>query len=341
MIQRFELNPSENEEIQDNLRELAGRYGSAENPEFLDDAALYAQELPRRLRAAVHSFKLHEPDEACLIVSGYGVDPAKIGLTPEDWRVRSEAPTTTEEEMYLVLLGMLVGEPIAWSTQQDGRLVHDIFPMKGKEKEQLGMGSETLLWWHVEDAFHPLRGDYLGMMCLRNPDKIATTFATLDVTALDPRHVDLLFQPLYTIRPDESHLKKNSGDSSRAETELQEEYGAIERMSQEPEKIAVLFGDRSSPYLRLDPYFMDRIEDHPEAQEALDALVSLIDGRLADLVLDAGDVCLIDNFKAVHGRKPFKARYDGQDRWLKRINVTRDLRKSRGIRRSAADRVIH
>jgi Fe(II)/alpha-ketoglutarate-dependent arginine beta-hydroxylase len=234
-----------------------------------------------------------------------------------------------------------VGEPIGWSTQQDGRLIHDIFPMPGKEQEQLGMGSETLLWWHTEDAFHPLRGDYLGMMCLRNPDRVATTFGTPDLSGLEPRHVELLFQPLFTIRPDESHLKKNAGDLSRAESELASEYTSIEKMDTAPDKISVLFGDPREPYLRLDPYFMDEVQQPPEAYEALQALIEQIDSRLQDLVLEPGDVCLIDNFKAVHGRKPFKARYDGEDRWLKRINVTRDLRKSRASRKWAADRIIH
>jgi alpha-ketoglutarate-dependent taurine dioxygenase len=58
-------------------------------------------------------------------------------------------------------------------------------------------------------------------------------------------------------------------------------------------------------------------------------------------VLEPGDFCFIDNFQAVHGRKPFKARFDGTDRWLRRINVVRDLRKSRDSRLSAAGRVLY
>jgi alpha-ketoglutarate-dependent taurine dioxygenase len=57
-------------------------------------------------------------------------------------------------------------------------------------------------------------------------------------------------------------------------------------------------------------------------------------------VLEPGDVCFIDNFKAVHGRRAFKARYDGHDRWLKRVNITRDLRKSRAEREAPTSRVI-
>jgi alpha-ketoglutarate-dependent taurine dioxygenase len=58
------------------------------------------------------------------------------------------------------------------------------------------------------------------------------------------------------------------------------------------------------------------------------------------VVLEPGDVCLIDNLKSVHGRKPFLARYDGSDRWLKRINIARDLRKSRACRQGPNGRIL-
>ncbi|HYG65572.1 MAG TPA: arginine beta-hydroxylase, Fe(II)/alpha-ketoglutarate-dependent, partial [Thermoanaerobaculia bacterium] len=61
---------------------------------------------------------------------------------------------------------------------------------------------------------------------------------------------------------------------------------------------------------------------------------------LKDVVLEPGEICFIDNFKAVHGRRAFRARYDGEDRWLKRVNIVRDLRKSRAVRPSAASRTI-
>jgi hypothetical protein len=42
-----------------------------------------------------------------------------------------------------------------------------------------------------------------------------------------------------------------------------------------------------------------------------------------------------------HGRQPFTARFDGTDRWLTRLNIARDLRKSRAQRRGADDRTIY
>lgn len=57
--------------------------------------------------------------------------------------------------------------------------------------------------------------------------------------------------------------------------------------------------------------------------------------------LAPGDCVFIDNFRAVHGRKSFRARYDGTDRWLKRLNITRNLRGSRAWRPAADNRVIY
>lgn len=338
---RIVLEAAEIDQIRDLLGEIASRHDSAESQDFLDDAEVYAHELPRRVRKAVREFKLYEPDPGVLLISRFPVDEERLGPTPRHWNHRQRTPGELEEELLLVLFGSLLGECIGWSTQQDGRVVHDILPIPGKENEQLGSGSEELLWWHVEDAFHPYRGDYIGMACLRNPDSVPTTFLCIGELDLDFTQLPVLFEPHYTIRPDESHLLKNKGEERRIEGTIAESYEHIEKMNQEPEKIAVLFGDPRSPYLRIDPYFMDPVRDHPEAQEALETLIAAIDEKIHDMPLGQGELCFIDNFRGVHGRKPFKARYDGTDRWMKRVNVVRDLRKSRAIREFAASRIMN
>ncbi len=65
-----------------------------------------------------------------------------------------------------------------------------------------------------------------------------------------------------------------------------------------------------------------------------------IEEQLTDVVLEAGEICFIDNYRAVHGRRPFEARYDGTDRWLKRLIITRDLRKSRRRRPTGTSRFL-
>ena len=65
-----------------------------------------------------------------------------------------------------------------------------------------------------------------------------------------------------------------------------------------------------------------------------------VDDNIQEVPLQPGDCIFIDNYRVVHGRNAFKARYDGTDRWLKRINLTRDLRKSQGSRGGCEMRVI-
>jgi alpha-ketoglutarate-dependent taurine dioxygenase len=37
--------------------------------------------------------------------------------------------------------------------------------------------------------------------------------------------------------------------------------------------------------------------------------------------LEPGDCIVVDNRKALHGRSPFHADFDGQDRWLQRVHI--------------------
>jgi Fe(II)/alpha-ketoglutarate-dependent arginine beta-hydroxylase len=341
---RITLTPGELGETRALLDELAGRHASVEDEAFLNEADFIAHDLPRRVRRAVREFRLYEPAGALLVVGGWPVDEEKIGPTPAHWKQHAPENDTRREDMLLVLLASLLGAPIGWSTQQDGRVVHDLLPIKGHEHEQVGTGSEELITWHVEDAFHPYRGDYLGMMCLRNPDRVPTTFAPISRVRLSDDEVAILSSPHFTIRPDNSHLPKNAaegnGRSPVEEALVQKAYRKIEQLCASPERIPVLFGDPGAPYVRMDPYFMDPPED-PVARDTFAELMHRVDAALEDRVLEPGDICFIDNFQAVHGRKPFKARYDGRDRWLKRINVARDLRKSREARVSATSRVLY
>jgi Fe(II)/alpha-ketoglutarate-dependent arginine beta-hydroxylase len=332
------LSAEENASIAELLEDLAARYGSVENPEFLSEASLFAHELPRRVRRTLNDFRLQEPSSAVCRIGGYAIKDDEIGPTPSHWKDRQRGCMPVKEEILLVLLASLLGDPIAWATQQDGAVVHDIAPIKSHENEQLGSGSAQELTWHTEDAFHPFRGDYIAMMCLRNAERVPTTFAPVEVSGLSKEDVALLFEPHFTIRPDESHLRKNRIDPEDGET-LEAAHDRIEAMKSRPDKIPVLSGSPESPYCRLDPYFMDPPEN-PAARAALERLFALVDSRLEDMVLEPGEFCFIDNFRAVHGRRPFKARFDGTDRWLKRVNVTRNLRISRTARPSAESRLI-
>ncbi|GAA1994963.1 clavaminate synthase family protein [Amycolatopsis minnesotensis] len=338
-----QLRQDELEQVSEIVGDLAKTYQSVESPDFQREARTYADELPRALRRAVHGFRSAEAHGA-LVLTGFPVDDGAIGPTPEDWkRERVPSPTLTQDIVFF-LVSSLLGEPIGWATQQAGRVMHDIFPVKAHEHEQIGSGSAQLLTWHTEDAYHPLRTDYLGLMCMRNHDKVETTMADIDDVALDAETRAVLSEEKFHILPDKSHRAQNgsgiqAGDPRAAELQRRS-YERVEQLLAEPESVAILFGDPASPYLRIDPYFMQGAQGEKQ-QEALEKIEAAIDAAMTDVVLAPGDICFIDNYRVVHGRKPFQARFDGTDRWLRRLNIARDLRKSRGSRLGAESRVIY
>ncbi|WP_033212784.1 guanitoxin biosynthesis L-enduracididine beta-hydroxylase GntD [Kitasatospora phosalacinea] len=323
--------------------EITGRFSSIEDPELHRAAPVYAHELPRGLRTALVDFKLNEPS-GVLVVSGLEVDDASLGDTPADWRNKPAPGATLSLDVPFLLIGCLLGEPIAWATQQDGRVMHDIFPIRAHEHGQIGWGSAQTLTWHTEDAFHPLRTDYLGLMCLRNPDEVETTFADIADVRLDEATRAVLAEERFRILPDESHRPQNQVEGVVEDPEVTElKARSAERVDsalRSPEPVAVLFGSLRDPYVRLDPYYMQGVQDENE-QRALDEIGAALDGAMGGISLAPGDIVFIDNYRVVHGRKPFQARFDGTDRWLRRLNITRDLRKSRHARLSAGSRVIY
>ena len=272
MNARYRLNPEEISLIKSLASAIAIQYRNAEDDEFLFNASLYSHELPRPIREFLNDFRMRERKDGYCLISGYPIDDAKIGPTPSHWKERRRSLATVEEEIMLSLFGSLLGDLFSWSTQQAGFVVHNIIPIKSDENEQLGTGSKQLLWWHNEDAFHPFRGDYLGMMCLRNPDLVATTIACIDNVELDDEQKALLFEPHYVIHPDESHLEKNRGiDESKPagdENAIKASYEKILEMSKEPNRIPVLFGSFDSPYLQIDPYFMPARRSPASARSA-------------------------------------------------------------------------
>lgn len=245
---------------------------------------------------------------ASLLIRGFPVAEHAIGPTPDHWRTRSPH-RTIDQDFWLVLLASQLGRVFGWKSLQDGRLLNDIHPIRGQEDEQTGHSSETLLDFHTEDAFHPGRCEFLALFCLRNPAGVATTLASVQDVVLSEAQSRVLHERRFVIRPDDEHVRNAGPD------------GGLARPGAGVEGVSVLFGDPSDPFLRIDPPYMSTLPGDAEAGQALDELLQQLESRLVDVVLEPGDLLLVDNYRCVHGRRPFPASYDGTDRWLRRAFV--------------------
>lgn len=333
MIRYVDLDATARSALHTLTGSVLAEHGWSGSSELLDTLPTLAHRLPPSLVAELQEFRTAESASA-LVIRGVPVDDGRIGPTPAGWQ---DVPRDTEAEAHAVLMMLAsahLGDVFGWSTLQSGRLVHDVLPMAEHEDSQSGHGTVELAW-HTEDGFHPYRCDYLMLLGLRNHDAVPTVVASVDDVVLTDAQRAVLAQPRFLIRPDTLQLK-----NAQKISEGWDAAHPIHLMEHEPEPCAVLFGHPEQPYLRIDPEFMSAVPGDEEAAQVLDALCRELQRNLVDVPLSAGDLLVVDNFKAVHGRSAFKARFDGTDRWLKKVVVTRDLRKSRAHRRTARERVL-
>ncbi|MGH3452119.1 MAG: arginine beta-hydroxylase, Fe(II)/alpha-ketoglutarate-dependent, partial [Haloechinothrix sp.] len=325
------------------LAELAKAYDTIEDLELIRRAPVLARSLPAHLLEFLEEFRIGEPYALCMI-SGLAVDEGQLGSTPTHWRSSRYDSPAFPQEIFFLLCASRLGDVFGWATQQDGRFMHDVLPIKGHEHYEIGSNSLQHLSWHTEDAFHPCRGDYVALMCLKNPDLVETVVcdaADLDWSTLD---VEALFEAEFTQMPDNSHRPENASESTGdpiVDRLRARSFALIQSWNEQPVKRPVLFGDRHDPYLTLDPYHMKTDGWSERSLRAFQGLCAQIEANLKGVSLRPGDCVFIDNFRAVHGRKSFQARYDGSDRWLKRLNITRNIRGSRAWRPAPDNRIIY
>lgn len=335
-VHRHRLDETEAEQAYQLAARCLGEYGWVGNPGFLAEVGVLAHDLPRSVRLAVNAARLDDRKHGLILV-GNRVDEADLGPTPLGW----QPADTSASRVYaflIMLYGSLLGDVVSWATQQDGRLVTDVVPAPGMEDSLVSSSSHTELGWHTEDAFSPYRADFVGLLCLRSPDLTATTIGHLDAEALPADLGRVLREPRFHIRPDASHdAALNSGP---ADVERADAFGRLEEVRRRPALIPLIDGHPQAPVLRIDGDFVTAAEGDGEAAEALVWLTEHLTASLYDFPLLPGDMGFIDNRNVVHGRRPFNPRYDGTDRWLKRINVVEDLRRTRPGRADAATRVI-
>jgi hypothetical protein len=308
------IDAKESTHVEGLLNELFNGSSQILASEFVDQAHVIAHELPRRLRMALYKFTLTESATA-ICVRG---NPIANNLPPTPKQIAPRWESIFREEALHILYCSLVGEPFTWSSIQNGNLMNDVIPISENADKPMSSGSSYLFDLHTEDAFHPFRGEYLGLLCLRNPARTPTLLACIDDVRLDERATRVLFEPRFVVGANIAH--------------------DVPRKTQ---RVPLLYGDSASPYLRINMNADPLLDEDPEAAAAYRDLVDQLRLGITEVALEPGDCFILDNLKAAHGRSPYRPEYSGLDRWLKRLYITLDLRKSRGLRDRPESRTIN
>ncbi|SFR30181.1 Taurine catabolism dioxygenase TauD, TfdA family [Lentzea waywayandensis] len=231
------------------------------------------------------------------ILSDFVGDP---GPTPKSWD--SVGPDHTRRlDLAFALVASTAGRIFGWKSQQDGRLVHNIVPSKQFADKQVGASSTVRLEWHTEDSYHPERPELLLLACVRNPDEVGTDVSSIRQADLSKDDVELLSTVPVLLYPDDSYAGSWGADGEDAA------------------RMLTLWESADGLCMRYDPPYTKLLDDQPELRAAWERLGEALDRCATTVFAAPGDVVIVNNDIAAHARRPFKARYDGTDRWLKRI----------------------
>lgn len=287
-----------------------------DDPKWMSAARSTSADLPSRVREIVREYR-HDPGpDGLLLIRNLPVEESALRPTPTV--PESVERVATAAAAVQVLIAQELGEVCAYRAEKTGALVQNVVPVPGQEDMQGNAGS-VMLEMHVENAFHELRPDYISLLCLRNDhdNKAALRTACIRraLRLVPDSSRELLHEPRYHTDAPASFGGRANGGSPHP----------------------VLNGDREDPNVRVD--FVSTQPDDEEAARAMADLSRAVADVTIAVVLQPGTLVFADNRLALHGRTAFRPRYDGRDRWLHRVFVQMDGRRSR-VSREANGHVL-
>lgn len=293
--------------------ELAQYDPATETEKYVLAAQMQAARLPERVRLTATQFNRTGATAGGLLIRNLPVDP----LPPTPDHADHARGIHLPAARVFSLAAALFGDQFGFKPELAGHIIQDILPVHGFEDTQQSISSRALLELHCETVFTDNRADVIGLLCLRpDPDRTAGTVlasTAMLLPLLDATTLAILSEPRFSTTVDGSFLRGSKIDHPIV-------IGPIK----------VLDGDPARPRIRCD--FAETRGLDPEAQDALDLLYKTASAAIIELRLDAGDLLLIDNHDAFHGRTSFRRHGNGEDRWLLRTFITRDLSRSRADR---------
>jgi L-asparagine oxygenase len=293
---------------------------SKEAERFCAQAAAAAEQLPASVTGAIAGFGRDGSEEGVLLVEGLPLDDEPPATPPDNTEHLGETTVTARAQ---AILNHALGEMVAYEAEGEGALFQDMVPKRAAAGRQTSLSSRGELELHTEQAFSDLRPDWLSLACLRGaPDAKTYVMTARDVVAMfDRPELDLLREPLWMTGVDESF--RTNGHALAA--------GDLRG------PVAVLEGVAADPLIRFDQDLDRGIT--PEASALTEHIVGEYPTSRRAHVLEAGQLLFVDNRRAVHGRSPFAARFDGSDRFVIRTFVVRDLARS-GHARPGGGRIV-
>lgn len=266
-----------------------------------DAATEYGQKVDPLLYKTIKNFVRKPSKAGALLVRG-----CPVGQLPSTPSTPSEETGKDRvSEFSLLTVSKLLGHPVGYKPEHGGSLVQNVVPTRSHQTEQISTSSKVDLYFHVEAAFHPHLPRWLALLCLKGDPQAKTTLASVhDIrNMLNEDVLEKLSLKEFKTGVDTSYTAKASVALSV--------------------KHSIFSGSPENPRILWD--WELTVGTTPRATDALSALKQAASAAQSSIVLEQGDLLLLDNTLVVHGRSPFSPRFDGTDRWLQRALIVSSL----------------
>jgi L-asparagine oxygenase len=268
--------------------------------EFFDEAEITEGVLPQAARSALGELRRGAVDT--VVIRGLPHDDVKSVARDNEPGGRV-APA--RGHAFIATVVRRLGFEYSYAREKNGALVHDIFPTQHGAATQSNESWKVDLSLHTENAFHPLRPDFVVLYCVRTPKAPPATHLS-QLRDILPRLTDeeiaVLREPRFTIKVVDSFL---TGGEESVRLPL-----------------SILDGCARTPTIR----WHENVRGIDKtAENAASAFSTAAKAAAQAVRLQPGDLLAFANESCLHGRDKFDANLDGADRWLLRSYVRRDL----------------
>ncbi|HEV2998404.1 MAG TPA: TauD/TfdA family dioxygenase [Solirubrobacteraceae bacterium] len=298
------------------LLELAGQITASpsENPElFCREASRMARRAPDRIIELLYDFAMMGTSTGTMLFSKVPVEEPLPETPPDNTHHLGE---TTPLARVQAIVNHACGQMLGYEAEGYGRLYQDMVPNRKLADSQTSLGSKVELELHTEQAFSKLRPDVLSLACLRGhlDAKTYVLPAHLLLEHMTPAEQELLREPLWTTTVDGSF---KMGGHEFLEGDLRG-------------PMPIIAGALDDPSMLFDQDLMRGVTD--EAEAIIKRVIEIYQAHRNAHTLAPGEILLVDNHRAVHGRSPFTPRFDGTDRFIIRSFAVRDFGRTRYAR---------
>jgi L-asparagine oxygenase len=277
---------------------------------FCEQAAEMAEFLPVRIRNVLTEFANEGSSTGMLLITRIPLDDETLPVTPPGNQVHSGELTIMARIQ--AIFNHAYGHMIGYEAEGDGRLFQDMVPKEELKSSQTSLGSNVELEIHTEQAFSKLRPDIVSLACLRGDPDAKTYILPVHylLEYVTPQQQEFLRQSYWTTGVDMS-FKMNG-------------HEFLDGDLRGP--LPIISGSYDDPYFVFDQDLMKGVRN--DAQEMIQKIVDVYYVHRLEHVLSPGEIVLVDNRRAVHGRSPFKPKFDGTDRFIIRSFAVLDYEKS-------------